>query len=753
MTADRRIERTSLLRRRLLAGGRLCLLALAAWALTYRLNADPPLEFLLSRGQPLAEGLAVWPSRLLYSAGDLWSGLKLIGLLPEPVFRFFVYVLFWAKGPSYASARLANTVPVLAAGWILYLLLRRHGGRLAGCLGLLLLFSNAWWLLAGRLAVSEAWLSFFILLFLYWRSRPAARPPAWFASCLFGWAVFGHPAWLIPFLALPPAGPSGRRRLAVWSVGLLAGFMAAWAAYLLLPGQLRGSLTCWPPAWDISFLALFLSQPQELWLAAGLAGALVLTVFWRLNKRPLPAGLALGWAWFSLTLLAVLIQGPAIAGACLLLLPPLVFVLALSGRAAADPARSWLAARPAAVRVSGWLAGAACLAAIIYLNIAPFVAWTGHSSYRLSNYAAGLAANLPSDSLIFGPGASQIALGNPWPLYLAEGQPGTFRLGRPAPLLPPDQHYFALSDAAQAEAALLLLGGGQRIYLNSYNRNSDRDMDMLGLWKIYPGLTVREADLPSGAGELAGRYYFPAGWTGGPVIIFSHPASQLGQDHPFVRLVCLELARCGYAVFTFDYRGYGRSPEITEVRSVRDLYFPDDLKAAVKLVRAQLAGRLTKLVLLGHSFGAGPTLVAGFGDPAVDGLVAIGPGRRNWQLFLSPQAPEGVEPIRQRMMLEMKFRQPPPAAVVRQVTEAIIIDRFARAEFRQPLLLIDGGREQPADRDFLAGLVRTMSGDVTYVTVPGAKHYFGMYGRRVEEIPVFLDLIATLDKWLKEKIG
>jgi pimeloyl-ACP methyl ester carboxylesterase len=298
------------------------------------------------------------------------------------------------------------------------------------------------------------------------------------------------------------------------------------------------------------------------------------------------------------------------------------------------------------------------------------------------------------------------------------------------------------------------------------------------VWDFYFQVHRRREWFFAGSLKLAGTFYDALGGNANGTIILSHGSSAWGQNHPFVVMTALEMARRGYEVFTFDYRGFGASQDPPRLDSAAALYFPADLAAAIAFVKKEKNGKPGRIILMGHSFGAGPSLVCGFGNPGIAALVIVSPARRVRQRNLDPAASRGIAELQKRMKADMELDALPAAAALQELTPRIIIDRFAGKTFTRPLLLIDGGLEKPELRDFLASLAATLKGDVKYETVRDAPHYFGLdalrnYFRRhrgrSEEIglekiaaacgrlcggrldmAVFFNFAGLVDSWLKK---
>ena len=90
------------------------------------------------------------------------------------------------------------------------------------------------------------------------------------------------------------------------------------------------------------------------------------------------------------------------------------------------------------------------------------------------------------------------------------------------------------------------------------------------------------------------------------------------------------LARAGYAVLAVDVAGHGenrREGGIRGGRSGRSSFY-SELEAAVQFLRRSPFVDGERIVMMGHSMGAGATLGYGTWDPTLDGVVMIAGGWR-----------------------------------------------------------------------------------------------------------------------------
>ena len=90
---------------------------------------------------------------------------------------------------------------------------------------------------------------------------------------------------------------------------------------------------------------------------------------------------------------------------------------------------------------------------------------------------------------------------------------------------------------------------------------------------LFPGAPAPDlvcCRQPETGGDVLRR---PGGNANGTIIL-SHGSNAWGQNHPFVVMTALEMARRGYEVFTFDYRGFGASQDPLRLDAAAAPYFP-----------------------------------------------------------------------------------------------------------------------------------------------------------------------------------
>jgi dienelactone hydrolase len=135
---------------------------------------------------------------------------------------------------------------------------------------------------------------------------------------------------------------------------------------------------------------------------------------------------------------------------------------------------------------------------------------------------------------------------------------------------------------------------------------------------------------PPGAGAKAPRRRRfeppPEGARPAAVVLVHGFASDRRNMSPLAR----SLAMAGYGVLAVDVAGHGENRRLGGIRAGRSgkSGFYDELEAAVDFLRRSPFVDGERVVMMGHSMGAGATLGYGTWDPTLDGLVMIAGGWR-----------------------------------------------------------------------------------------------------------------------------
>ena len=192
--------------------------------------------------------------------------------------------------------------------------------------------------------------------------------------------------------------------------------------------------------------------------------------------------------------------------------------------------------------------------------------------------------------------------------------------------------------------------------------------------------------------SLQGELRLPDGPpAGGAVLCHAHPLHGGSKDHPLLWQIRIALARQGFAVLTFNFRGVMGS-EGVHGGGVGEVL---DTRAAIDEVIRRAPG---PAFVCGWSFGAHVALREAIDDERVAALTMIG----------FPLAPVG------------SVLPPMPAA-----------DRLGR--FTTPVLLLAGDADPYCSAPELGALGERL-GDATVRIVEGTDHYFGKREREAAGI-------------------
>jgi esterase/lipase len=161
---------------------------------------------------------------------------------------------------------------------------------------------------------------------------------------------------------------------------------------------------------------------------------------------------------------------------------------------------------------------------------------------------------------------------------------------------------------------------------------------------------------------LEGRFY-PGGMNKGVVCAHMFPADQTSYE-----ALAKDLARKGYPVLTFNFRGYGNSEGFKDISRIAL-----DMNAAVRF----MAERVTSMVLIGASMGGTASILEG-NHPKVKGVVTLS----------APTTFQGLDA--RSKVSELK----PPKLFVAAKGDAVAYDSakyfYAHAPEPKEILLVEG---------------------------------------------------------------
>jgi acetyl esterase/lipase len=225
--------------------------------------------------------------------------------------------------------------------------------------------------------------------------------------------------------------------------------------------------------------------------------------------------------------------------------------------------------------------------------------------------------------------------------------------------------------------------------------------------------------------RLAGRLFAPRGAAGAvPGMVIAHGWDPQGQRHGLYVALADALARRGYAVLTFNLRGYPGSdlPAGWDGFTIDEL--AGDVIAALDWLRNREGVDPDRVALLGHSYGADLVIPVLARDPGI--WRAIIYGASCW-MDATTTAPDAThrEFYHERYWRYMTVGRPMPMRDFLDLTEGLYIPNQVDAleAGHPPVLLVDGGDEKGSTLMFsalLRGLVRP---PCDYHTIPGTDHF------------------------------
>lgn len=240
-------------------------------------------------------------------------------------------------------------------------------------------------------------------------------------------------------------------------------------------------------------------------------------------------------------------------------------------------------------------------------------------------------------------------------------------------------------------------------------------------------------------------------------IILLHGTNKLGRKQPIIMALAKEFQGLGYMVLAIDFRGYNESMDPPKINSIQDLDFAQDVISGIDYLIKNDHVDISKIYIVGHSFGAGVALEVQERDKRVRKLVLYGPPRRVQEKILNPSS--GMRDfLLPRFVKNMGVHDIPDIQLLEASIKKRDIENYVndfQKEGHVPICLIDGGREEPADLQFLRHIYRRMTPPKTYWTMPGVDHYLNtgfLVGEPCYASDVLTAFVKRIDAWLQRGV-
>jgi len=230
--------------------------------------------------------------------------------------------------------------------------------------------------------------------------------------------------------------------------------------------------------------------------------------------------------------------------------------------------------------------------------------------------------------------------------------------------------------------------------------------------------------------SLAGRLYRPpteaAGASGAPrpAVLMLHGWDPQGQGHGLYVALADALARRGWITLTINLPGYPGSDPPSEPGG----YDLAELESAALTALDNLASRddvdERRLVLLGHSYGAGLVIPLLKARPSLPRAVIYGPSIWVVEMMTGPEATHQAF-YHERYWRYMDGVPPVPlsryVALMNEIYIPHQVDLIQAGH--PPILLLDGGAEKAKALAFSAHVLALLPPPCDYWSIPGTDHF------------------------------
>jgi acetyl esterase/lipase len=261
-------------------------------------------------------------------------------------------------------------------------------------------------------------------------------------------------------------------------------------------------------------------------------------------------------------------------------------------------------------------------------------------------------------------------------------------------------------------------------------------------------VTIHRAD----GFRLAGAVYHPAERPAGPVpegaarhatrapgILLLHGWDPQGQRHGLYVALADALARRGFLVLTMNLRGYPGT---------------GDVLAALDFLAGLPDVDEDRVMLLGHSYGAGLVIPAMLRRPSLSRAIIYGPSA--WvEETITGDEPTHREFYHERFWRYMDGVDPVPLDDFLRFSDQVYIPVQAKelAAGHAPILVLDGGAENEKALSFSEHVLALIPAPVDYWSIPGTDHFCNcaVFGNLLVEDRQAIDaLVDRLETWFDE---
>jgi len=229
--------------------------------------------------------------------------------------------------------------------------------------------------------------------------------------------------------------------------------------------------------------------------------------------------------------------------------------------------------------------------------------------------------------------------------------------------------------------------------------------------------------------RLTGSLDLPRDSGNHPGILLLHGNTPWGRKLPVYRVLATRLRERGFAVLSIDFGGYGESDDPFRLGTVEAVDQDLDASAALAFLETLPGVDRASLFVICHSAGCKAAFTVGLEKPSVEGIVAIGPPRRDSERLWDEADNERFWQ-RARQTRRLVYGTDFPAWYTRDLwlearrrrTIEQHVATLSEPEHK-PVLLLDGELESPEDRRYLREYFDRIIEPKAYLTIPRSNHY------------------------------